>query len=265
MSGPRTGDFARVDASDQISDCPATSSAPPRHWLTPSAEASPPWSCGPAIARSTSAAAPARTQRSSPSTSVHAARCSAWTTAATSSARPTRHSHLPNIRFVTGDAHRLPYETGTLSAARVERVLMHVADPAQVIAEMARVVAPGGRIAAFEPDWDTLIIDADPLAHTRAVTRRWSDHVRHGTIGRQLSRLLAATGLTAIELTPVPTVLRDLPTAAALLELNTPAAATLEPLGADAWLNGLRERRRRALPRHRNVLPRRRPQPGAQG
>jgi ubiquinone/menaquinone biosynthesis C-methylase UbiE len=139
------------------------------------------------------------------------------------------HGHRPSVRFVAGDAHHLPFEAGAFTVARVERVLMHVADPARVIAEMARVVAPGGRIAAFEPDWDTLVIDADPLAHTRAITRRWSDHVRHGTIGRRLARLLADAGLSAIDVTPVPTVMRDLPLAETLLELDATAAATLEP------------------------------------
>ena len=119
---------------------------------------------------------------------------------------------------------------------------MHVADPGQVIAEMVRVVAPGGRVAAFEPDWDTLIIDADPLAHTRAVARVWSDHVRHGTIGRRLAGLFANAGLSAIEPTPIPTILHDLPLAQTLLELDTTAHAALKPHHADVWLDGLRER-----------------------
>jgi hypothetical protein len=107
---------------------------------------------------------------------------------------------------------------------------------------MARVVASGGRVAALEPDWDTLVIHADPLTHTRTITRAWSDHVRHGTIGRQLGRLLADAGLSAIEVTPLPKVLRDPALAETLLELDTTATAALEPRDADAWLAGLRER-----------------------
>src|SRR6202023_1920244 len=64
-----------------------------------------------------------------------------------------------SLEFRQGDAHHLPFPDLTFDACRVDRVLQHLEDPQRAIAEMARVLKIGGRIAAAEPDWDTLVID----------------------------------------------------------------------------------------------------------
>jgi len=46
-------------------------------------------------------------------------------------------------------------------AVRTERVLMHVADQRQAMAELARVTRPGGRIVLVEPDHRRLAVDTD--------------------------------------------------------------------------------------------------------
>jgi SAM-dependent methyltransferase len=77
----------------------------------------------------------------------------------------------------------------------VDRVLQHLDDPAQAIREMARVVRSGGRIAAIEPDWQTMTVAGVDNDVTRAVVRYKVDHnVTHGTIGRELRRLLVEAG-----------------------------------------------------------------------
>src|SRR5262249_31952485 len=61
-----------------------------------------------------------------------------------------------SLRFQVDDAHALAFADDTFDAARVDRVLQHLNDPALAVREMARVVRPGGRIAAIEPDWHTV-------------------------------------------------------------------------------------------------------------
>ncbi len=58
--------------------------------------------------------------------------------------------------LVQGDGERLPFRSGSLDGCRIERVLQHVDRPDHVIAEVARVLRPGGFLAVFEPDWATL-------------------------------------------------------------------------------------------------------------
>ena len=57
-----------------------------------------------------------------------------------------------------------------------------------MLAELERVVRPGGIVVASEPDWGTLAIDATDREATRAAVRvLCDDHIRHGWIGRQLA------------------------------------------------------------------------------
>ena len=57
-------------------------------------------------------------------------------------------------RFQQGDAMLLPYEDSTFDAAVMALVIFFVPDPAKGVAEMCRVVAPGGLVAAYA--WDVL-------------------------------------------------------------------------------------------------------------
>jgi SAM-dependent methyltransferase len=72
---------------------------------------------------------------------------------------------LSGATLQQGDAMALPYEAGRFDAATMALVIFFVPDPKQGVAEMKRVVARGGTIAAyawdmrgggfpFEPIWD---------------------------------------------------------------------------------------------------------------
>jgi SAM-dependent methyltransferase len=58
----------------------------------------------------------------------------------------------PRVRFVTGDATRLPWEKGVFDAAISGLVLNFVPDHEAMAREMARVTKPGGRVAVYV--WD---------------------------------------------------------------------------------------------------------------
>lgn len=56
------------------------------------------------------------------------------------------------VRFEQGSAMALPYPDASVDAAMMALVLFFVPEPARGVAEMARVVAPGGIVAAYA--WD---------------------------------------------------------------------------------------------------------------
>jgi ubiquinone/menaquinone biosynthesis C-methylase UbiE len=56
------------------------------------------------------------------------------------------------VRFRRGDAAALPFPDGAFDAAVMPLVIFFVPDPARGVAEMARVVRPGGTVSAYS--WD---------------------------------------------------------------------------------------------------------------
>ncbi len=106
--------------------------------------------------------------------------------------------------FVQGDVHALPFADAAFDGCRAERVLIHSDDPAQVLAEMARVVRPGGMVVVIEPDLETVIVHLSDHALARKLTAWQCNSVRNGRVGRQLPGLFRQCGL--IEMQILPTV-----------------------------------------------------------
>ena len=66
-------------------------------------------------------------------------------------ARAVRVEAGPQIGFLRADAQRLPLRDETVDAVVSIAVLQLVPDPAAALAEMARVLRPGGRLAVMVP------------------------------------------------------------------------------------------------------------------
>ena len=66
-------------------------------------------------------------------------------------ARAVRAHSGPQVGFLRADAQRLPLRDDTIDALVLIAVLQLVPDPAAAVAEMARVLRPGGRLALMVP------------------------------------------------------------------------------------------------------------------
>jgi SAM-dependent methyltransferase len=104
---------------------------------------------------------------------------------------------------VQGDAHQLELADASFDLVYCRYVLEHVADPRQVVAEMRRVVRPGGRVAVQENDISLSRLDP-PCPRFEQV---WSAFARHQQqlggdpfIGRRLFRILRSAGFEDVEL-----------------------------------------------------------------
>jgi SAM-dependent methyltransferase len=62
------------------------------------------------------------------------------------------HAARPRTHFLVGDARSLPVSAGVFDAAASGLVINFIPTPDQAVAEMARVVRPGGTVAAYV--WD---------------------------------------------------------------------------------------------------------------
>jgi ubiquinone/menaquinone biosynthesis C-methylase UbiE len=70
-----------------------------------------------------------------------------------------RAERVPNVKFVEGDATKLPLEYGSFDLAGTLRTLHHIARPELAVAELVRVTRPRGRILVVDQ-----IAPVDPLA-----------------------------------------------------------------------------------------------------
>lgn len=68
-----------------------------------------------------------------------------------------RERALPNTEFVEGDGTALPFPDRSFDLAATHRTLHHVAQPERVVAELARVTRPGGRVLVVDQ-----VAPADP-------------------------------------------------------------------------------------------------------
>ncbi|MDE9366394.1 methyltransferase domain-containing protein [Luteipulveratus sp. YIM 133132] len=134
----------------------------------------------------------------------------------------------PWARLLHGDiAHVGDLPDSSVDRVKTDRVLQHVDDPSQVVAEIARLLAPGGRAVLCEPDWDTLILDVEPSISQRYRDFVTSTVIRNSAVGRQLARLCRSSGMvveTVLANTAVITDPREAETVLGLRRVSERAA-----------------------------------------
>lgn len=164
----------------------------------------------------------------------------------------SRSAGRDGLTFLVAEAARLPFAGSSFDAAWVKRTLMHLADPGGVIAEMARVVRPGGRVAAVEPDSEVVLLDSGLVDVTRRLLAYRAGGYACAWAGRQLRRLMLEAGLTDVRATVNSTEFSDLAEAEARLRLISTAIAAarrgiLTTSEAAQWEEDLRDRDSRGV------------------
>jgi SAM-dependent methyltransferase len=113
------------------------------------------------------------------------------------------------VEYLEGDAQSLPFPDASFDVTYARYLLEHVARPDRVLAEMRRVVRPGGRVAVTENDIGLLRVDPPCPAFER-VWAAFGDYQRRlggdAYVGARLHRLMRGAGLSRIELSVLPEV-----------------------------------------------------------
>ena len=112
------------------------------------------------------------------------------------------------VDLQVGDAYALPFADGYFDAAHCERVLMHLERPNAALAELARVVKPGGVVVAAEPDWMGMRIDHPDREVFDIVFARAQKH-RNTDMGLTLYRRFGEVGFTNRRYATVSAVIDD--------------------------------------------------------
>jgi SAM-dependent methyltransferase len=161
---------------------------------------------------------------------------------------------------VIGDATALPFADASFDAATCQTVLMHLADPAAAIAEMVRIVKPGGLVFCAEPVNFYNVVRFDDATPDRsvedlaAVTAFWMRILRgkkalgegDSLIGDQLPSLLSRAGLAEVRAwqsdRATPMIAPYDPVARAILDMS----AENRRSGKNSWDEPLMRRRHAA-------------------
>jgi len=102
---------------------------------------------------------------------------------------------LGNVTFGVGDMAALPTQSESYDAAAVGQVLEYMIEPAAGMAEIHRVLKPGGRAAILDIDWGTLIWHTEDAGRLARVVAAAQGFRPDPYVARRIPALATAAGL----------------------------------------------------------------------
>ncbi len=115
-----------------------------------------------------------------------------------------RCADQPWTEFRNADATALPYEDESFDAAVSTQVYEYVPDISKALAELCRVLRPGGRAVIVDTDYGSLVMHTENPGRMDRVLAAWDEHFVHGDLPRTLSPQLRDAGFTLRERAVIP-------------------------------------------------------------
>jgi arsenite methyltransferase len=131
---------------------------------------------------------------------------------------------LTNVEFREGILEALPIETGWADVVISNGVLNLVPDKAAALAEMYRVLRPGGRLQAAD-----IVLERPVSASSKQDVGLWTGCIAGGLLADELRELIAAAGFRSVEVVPGGDVFAGAPQASNAASYGTRGA------GIRAW------------------------------
>lgn len=114
------------------------------------------------------------------------------------------------VAIVEGTATALPPADAGADRVLVVQVLEYEPDIDAALAELLRVLRPGGRLVVWDIDWSTLSWHAQDAGRMARMQDAWDRHLVHTTLPRTLGASLAGAGFTDVVAEGHPFVTRAL-------------------------------------------------------
>ncbi len=109
-----------------------------------------------------------------------------------------------DVEFRKASVYQLPFEDQSFDAVFSHAMAEHLSDPARALAELRRVLKPGGLIGVRAGDLGGLLIDAAsevPAQAFAAYLAQRKENSGDPNTGRKLGRLLRKAGFTVQQVT----------------------------------------------------------------
>ncbi len=103
-----------------------------------------------------------------------------------------------------GDANHVPYPDGTFDAVVSTQVFEYVGDVAGALAEVRRVLRPGGRILLLDTDWDSVVWRSGDDDRMARVLAAFEHHAADPRLPRTLKGSLERAGFDVARPQVVP-------------------------------------------------------------
>ncbi len=111
----------------------------------------------------------------------------------------TRCEGLDQVRIEDGDATKIKEESDSFDAVGCIQVLLYVTAVRDALAEMRRVLRPGGRIAIIETDWSGTVLNSSNETLTRKIIGAWDLEMPNPRLPAQLGPLLRSQGFDSLQ------------------------------------------------------------------
>jgi arsenite methyltransferase len=103
-----------------------------------------------------------------------------------------------NVEFHEADATALPVTDASFDAALSVQVLEYVADIPAALAEILRVLRPGGGAVIWDVDWATVSMRTADPGRMRRMLDAWDEHLTHVSLPRTLTAELRRAGFDGV-------------------------------------------------------------------
>jgi arsenite methyltransferase len=105
-----------------------------------------------------------------------------------------------NVSFHEGDVTALPVSDADFDRVLSVQVLEYVADIPAALAELLRVLRPGGRVVIWDVDWATVSWHTEHPERMQRLLRSWDEHLADPSLPRTLAARMREAGFEDVEL-----------------------------------------------------------------